>query len=45
MTDYISKREAGVGGGRGFLSYFYDKSDGGWFGYRGLFADFFLARS
>jgi hypothetical protein len=42
MTDYVSEREAGVGGGgkggRGFLSYFYDKNGGGWFGYRGLFA-------
>ena len=42
MTDYVSEREAGAGGGegggRGFLSYFYDKGGGGWFGYRGLFA-------
>jgi hypothetical protein len=41
MTDYIREREAGIGGeggGRGFLSYFYDRGGGGWFGYRGLFA-------
>ena len=36
MTDYV--REKGEEGGRGFLSYFYDKGGGGWFGYRGLFA-------
>ena len=41
MTDYVREREAeagGEGGGRGFLSYFYDKGGGGWLGYRGLFA-------
>ena len=38
MTDYVREREAEAGGGRGFLSYFYDKGGGGWLGYRGLFA-------
>ena len=42
MTDYVREREVGAEGGegvgRGFLSYFYDKGGGGWFGYRGLFA-------
>jgi hypothetical protein len=39
MTDYEREGEAEtVEEGRGFLSYFYDKGGGGWFGYRGLFA-------
>jgi hypothetical protein len=39
MTDYIAENGVGgEGGGRGVLSYFYDKAGGGWLGYRGLFA-------
>jgi hypothetical protein len=39
MTDYIAESGVGgEGGGRGVLSYFYDKAGGGWLGYRGLFA-------
>jgi hypothetical protein len=40
MTDYIAESGVGEGGeegGRGVLSYFYDKAGGGWLGYRGLF--------